>query len=584
MYMRKFLKLIGAFTVLAMLLSVGMGTYSAAQSETFAIGNFENYYDESDNPSGSEIFGDVDFDSELKVKDATLIQKYVAESVVFNENQEKLADVDGDGIVSVKDASAIQKAVAELINGVPMSRVYDWDMKEKSLTVSLLKKGRAKVNLSVPESGYYYFTVEGVSDRPGFFVALQTDRGAYSSHSKLSVYLEKGSHEIDIYNDSTGDLTTNLSYYYSKEFTNFSKDTAVSVNGKPIEIKAGTKSLLLKVKGTEITNPVIIKSEGTDPKIYSVSLYDSSLSLISNNSILKADNSNIQGFLPAYEYMSDYYYVYITHKAGGSGYTLTCGSTSEILMSSAKGLSLDNEVEIHGEYIEDENSDYTLIKSCCKFTPAKTGYYKFCLTSNSIGELNYRIYEKSALQSSMSNPIYKISAASEMATFSLTDVENLQSGVDYYVVVEGKVYGKSCVNFKASASTLAEYEKIHENDPPSNNSEIAKNSSSINVGDKVFVELGSDKEIKWFKFTAKENLRVVVYSEKSDDAFLVVLDKNFNEVGRFDDIRLYGSLDFAALGEVKSGEVYYLGAGSYQGDGDFYSLSLVKELNYVPIK
>ncbi|MDD6251451.1 MAG: dockerin type I repeat-containing protein, partial [Oscillospiraceae bacterium] len=101
--MRKFLKLIGAFTVLAMLLSVGMGTYSAAQSETFAIGNFENYYDESDNPSGSEIFGDVDFDSELKVKDATLIQKYVAESVVFNENQEKLADVDGDGIVSVKD-------------------------------------------------------------------------------------------------------------------------------------------------------------------------------------------------------------------------------------------------------------------------------------------------------------------------------------------------------------------------------------------------------------------------------------------------------------------------------------------------
>ena len=104
------------------------------------------------------------------------------------------------------------------------------------------------------------------------------------------------------------------------------------------------------------------------------------------------------------------------------------------------------------------------------------------------------------------------------------------------------------------------------------------------MGDKVFVELGSDKEIKWFKFTAKENLRVVVYSEKSDDAFLVVLDKNFNEVGRFDDIRLYGSLDFAALGEVKSGEVYYLGAGSYQGDGDFYSLSLVKELNYVPIK
>ncbi len=580
--MKKYLKFTAAATALLLILSLFSGNASAAEIYEADLGGFVNYYDEPNAPSGSEVFGDSDLDGELKIKDATLIQKYVARSASFSENQERLSDVDGDNTVSVRDATSVQKALAKLINGVPMSRVYDWDLSLTSTEVSLLKNGRARLRLSVPKSGYYYFNVEGVSDRPAFLVTVPTSRGAYRGHSKLSVYLEKGSHELNIYNDSTGNLTTYINYYFSENFSNFDVSKAISVSGKPINVKAGTKNLLLKVKGTEITNPVSIESVGLDPKIYSVSIYDSTLSLISNNSILKGDGTNIFGYLPAYEYMSAYYYIYITHNVGGSDYILTCGSASEIFMSSSSILPLDTAVEAKGEYVESENSDYTLINSCFKFTPSKNAYYEFDVSSSSMGELKYRIYGKSSLQEGMSNPIYTLEAASEMATFSLKDVELLMAGTEYYLVLEGKLYGRGSVTVKASNSTASKYDEIHKNDTLAD-TDIPQRSSEIKVGDRIFVEINSDKEVKWFKFVASENLRVVVYSEKSEDAFLIVLDKNLNEVGRFDDIKEYSSLDFAALGDVKKGEVYYLGAGSYEGGGDFYSLSLVKESEYLPM-
>ena len=56
--------------------------------------------------------GDADCNDSINVKDATLIQKYIAGMVLFDEYQELLADTDGSGYVSVKDATVIQKFVA----------------------------------------------------------------------------------------------------------------------------------------------------------------------------------------------------------------------------------------------------------------------------------------------------------------------------------------------------------------------------------------------------------------------------------------------------------------------------------------
>lgn len=65
---------------------------------------------------GDVILGDVDMDGDITVIDATEVQKYVAQLVVFTNDQMTAADVDHDGTISVKDATTIQKFVAHIID------------------------------------------------------------------------------------------------------------------------------------------------------------------------------------------------------------------------------------------------------------------------------------------------------------------------------------------------------------------------------------------------------------------------------------------------------------------------------------
>ncbi len=61
------------------------------------------------------IFGDVNNDGKLNIKDATNIQKYVAKLWMFDKVSLYLADINEDGVVNVKDATHIQKKIANLI-------------------------------------------------------------------------------------------------------------------------------------------------------------------------------------------------------------------------------------------------------------------------------------------------------------------------------------------------------------------------------------------------------------------------------------------------------------------------------------
>lgn len=70
--------------------------------------------------------GDTDGDGDISVRDATLIQKHVADLIFLSEDILILADTDGNEDVNVKDATAIQKYVADfefdsLIGLVPES-------------------------------------------------------------------------------------------------------------------------------------------------------------------------------------------------------------------------------------------------------------------------------------------------------------------------------------------------------------------------------------------------------------------------------------------------------------------------------
>jgi len=71
-------------------------------------------------PSVTYLYGDVNFDKTIDVKDATLIVKVVTGKVSFNDIQIKSADVNGDGEINVKDATLIQKYSIKMVSSFPV--------------------------------------------------------------------------------------------------------------------------------------------------------------------------------------------------------------------------------------------------------------------------------------------------------------------------------------------------------------------------------------------------------------------------------------------------------------------------------
>ena len=61
------------------------------------------------NETATYLMGDVDLDGRVTVKDATLIQKFVASLESLSVSQLVIADVDNNGDVNVKDAPVEEK-------------------------------------------------------------------------------------------------------------------------------------------------------------------------------------------------------------------------------------------------------------------------------------------------------------------------------------------------------------------------------------------------------------------------------------------------------------------------------------------
>ncbi len=70
---------------------------------------------ESTAPQLKYQLGDVNCDGKLNIRDATLIQKYIAKISSLSDEQTILADFNTDGKVNIKDATLIQKKIANLL-------------------------------------------------------------------------------------------------------------------------------------------------------------------------------------------------------------------------------------------------------------------------------------------------------------------------------------------------------------------------------------------------------------------------------------------------------------------------------------
>ncbi len=66
------------------------------------------------------ILGDANGDKEINIKDATMIQKYIAKLTRLSNTEKILGDVNGDEDVNIKDATAIQKFIAGINVNLPV--------------------------------------------------------------------------------------------------------------------------------------------------------------------------------------------------------------------------------------------------------------------------------------------------------------------------------------------------------------------------------------------------------------------------------------------------------------------------------
>ncbi len=74
----------------------------------------ETYSTETIITGSDAIWGDVNLDGYLSIKDVTLIQRFLSNysTARLTDAQQKIADVNGDGFVSIKDATKIQRVLA----------------------------------------------------------------------------------------------------------------------------------------------------------------------------------------------------------------------------------------------------------------------------------------------------------------------------------------------------------------------------------------------------------------------------------------------------------------------------------------
>ena len=77
-------------------------------------------------PSATYLYGDLNFDNQINVKDAVQVTKYIVNKVTFTDIQKKAADVNGDGNVDVKDATLIQKYGIKVIDTFPAGKTFSY--------------------------------------------------------------------------------------------------------------------------------------------------------------------------------------------------------------------------------------------------------------------------------------------------------------------------------------------------------------------------------------------------------------------------------------------------------------------------
>lgn len=207
--------------------------------------------------------GDVDLDERVTVKDATLIQKSIANALTLDSLQQCLAEVDGDGKITVKDATLIQKKCAKLIDSFNVPDFVWTEVYLKAFYASY-NSGKAKVGVPVT------FTAQAEGSCTPFTFEFYINGKCVAEKSESNTFTCTF--------DEVGQYTVTAKVYNSFGYT----DEAVMENyevvkeweSEDLQIKAfyynnNAKPLTLETENTVFTVEAMFGGESLEYSFYS---------------------------------------------------------------------------------------------------------------------------------------------------------------------------------------------------------------------------------------------------------------------------------------------------------------------------
>lgn len=587
--MKKIVKTLSALLALLTLLS------ATCLVNTFAV-KCEDYY-----LNVYELFGDTDGDSKITVKDATAVQKYLAKLIALERRQTMAADVDANGKVSVSDATDIQKYLANIIPCFEADPAFRYKLGDKELNLSYEYDGIEKIIVDIEENGFYKFNFKTKSDGFGsldvyddkmnYIMSVDTD---YQSDTG-TLYLKRGKYiciaqaayvmgEKDIYRFSV-----------TESEAPFDTESAQAIKaGESVNVSSNATDKIFKLEYDPKVYggmAVYLMAEGENPKV-TFEVYDSYLS---GGYKYEPDS---QGNTKYLSYFTDFYsdkitnkesYIVIKQEEGGSDFTLTCKTYLDFILENCTEVKVDETLTTQTvEYTYGEDFSYFESQLMVKFTPEKDGYYKLNIESEDVNYISgtsaSRLYPDVIMTGWLRNKGNEATAITE-----------LKAGKTYAYWCYVDTNSVADVTLKITESSKDEFDTWFEEStkpdsvgPEHGGTNWKDSSTPLELGKETYVSLRSLEESEdyeadkqYFKFTADEDMTVVIYSLGSEDANIEVGDDE-DYRGTYDNCGRLSS-DFAVVCDMKKGETCYFVVTSYEYYGDAFYLGVKDIKDYQSI-
>lgn len=196
-------------------------------------------------PANPEVtlYGDADLDGYITVKDATLIQRYVAMLVSFSSTQFLNGDTNKDGVVNIVDATNIQKFLALLIDDFPANQL---EKRKFSLLSSTFNFNEIAEDLKVY---YRYSSYNQYQSFKKFVKNLNTENSTENDKITFLLLHNDLINIIDKNNIDREDPKINLNIYFNNSF-NWKNvyvdflDTNNNIQNKTVEMEYLENDLL----------------------------------------------------------------------------------------------------------------------------------------------------------------------------------------------------------------------------------------------------------------------------------------------------------------------------------------------------